>query len=144
MNIRQALPSESNLLSYIDSAQPFSAHWSVADWEAELALPAARVWSAFIDGRAIGFICVRGAVGQYEVTNLAVMMEYTRQGIGGALLDYALDQLREFGASQVTLEVSANNDPARALYQSRGFVMLGKRAKFYPDGNDALILGKML
>jgi len=144
MNIRPALPSESNILFDIDRTQTFSAHWKEADWQAELAHPAARVWAAFVDERLVGFICVRGAAGQYEITNLAVAVGHTRQGIGRALLTHALRQLKELGAAQVTLEVSTANEPARALYQSGAFSTLGVRKKFYPDGSDALILGKRL
>lgn len=144
MNIRLASPSESKLFFEIDRAQSFSAHWSEPDWQAELAQPAARVWGAFVDERLVGFICVRGAAGQYEITNLAVSVGHTRQGIGRALLSYALDQLQAWGAAQVTLEVSTANKPAQGLYQSGMFTTLGVRKKFYPDGSDALILGKRL
>ena len=144
MNIRLALPSEGKLFFEIDRAQTFSAHWSEGAWQAELAQPAARVWGAFVGERLVGFICVRGAAGQYEITNLAVELGHTRQGIGRALLTYATDQLKALGAGQVTLEVSTANKPAQALYQSGTFTMLGVRKKFYPDGSDALILGKRL
>ncbi len=79
MNIRLALPSEGKLFFEIDRAQTFSAHWSEEAWQAELAQPAARVWGAFVGERLVGFICVRGAAGQYEITNLAVELGHTRQ-----------------------------------------------------------------
>ena len=144
MNIRSALSTESVILFNLDHAQTFSAHWSEADWQAELAHPSARVWCALANEKLIGFICARGAAGQYEITNLAVAPGHTRQGIGRALLSHALEELKELGAGQVTLEVSAANQPARGLYQSGQFVVLGTRKKFYKDGSDALILGKRL
>ena len=144
MNIRLALPGESKLLCEIDHAQTYSAHWNAADWQAELAQPAARVWGAFVNEKLVGFVCTRGAADQYEITNVAVHPMHTRQGIGRALLAHALKQLQAGGAAHVTLEVSTANDPARALYEQGGFTVLGVRRKFYADGSDALILGKRL
>ena len=144
MNIRLALPSETKGLFELDHLQSRSAHWSEPDWQAELAQAAARVWGAFCDEKLVGFICVRGAAGQYEITNLAVEPGHTRQGIGRALLDCALAQLKTSGAAQITLEVSVLNEPARALYERGGLTALGVRKKFYPDGSDALIMGKKL
>lgn len=144
MNIRLALPSESPILCDIDHAQTFSAHWKPADWQAELAQPAAKVWCALVDDRLVGFVCVRGAADQYEITNVAVLPGYTRQGIGRALLSQVLDQLKQQGAAQVTLEVSTANQPARALYERCAFTTWGVRPKFYADGSDALLLGKRL
>lgn len=144
MNIRLALPTESIILFNLDNAQTFSAHWSEVDWQSELAHPSARVWCALTNGKIVGFVCVRGAAGQYEITNLAVDPGYTRQGIGRALLAHAVEELHAMGVGQVTLEVSSANEPARALYQNDRFVMLGTRKKFYKDGSDALILGRQL
>ena len=144
MNIRLALATESIILFNLDQAQTFSAHWSEMDWQTELANPSARVWCALTNGRLVGFVCARGAAGQYEVTNLAVEPGHTRQGIGRALLTHAVQELQTMGAAQITLEVSTANEPARALYQSGQFVTLGVRKKFYKDGSDALILGKRL
>lgn len=144
MNIRLALATESIILFNLDRSQTFSAHWSEMDWQTELAHPSARVWCALANEKLVGFICTRGAAGQYEITNLAVAPGHTRQGIGRALLSHALEELKALDAGQVTLEVSTANEPARALYQSGQFVTLGMRKKFYKDGTDALILGKQL
>lgn len=144
MNVRLALPTESNLLFHIDHAQPFSAHWSADNWLAELAQPAAHVWAAYIDERMVGFVCTRGAVDQYEITNLAVDPAHMRQGVGRSMLEYVFEQLKTMGGAQVTLEVSAANKPACCLYQACAMNVVGVREKFYADGTDALIMGKRL
>jgi ribosomal protein S18 acetylase RimI-like enzyme len=43
------------------------------------------------------------------------------QGIGGALLDAAIEAAREAGADHFELTTSENDSAARALYASRGF-----------------------
>ena len=55
-----------------------------------------------------------------------VLPEYRRKGLGAALLDATLAHVRTLGdIRQVTLGVTAGNEGASALYQSRGFVRYG-------------------
>jgi ribosomal-protein-alanine N-acetyltransferase len=42
------------------------------------------------------------------------------------------------------LEVSTQNPAARGLYQRLGFTQVGRRASYYADGSDALVLAKKL
>jgi ribosomal-protein-alanine N-acetyltransferase len=41
---------------------------------------------------------------------------------------------------RVQLEVRASNQPARALYARAGFVVDGRRPRYYPDGEDAVLM----
>jgi ribosomal-protein-alanine N-acetyltransferase len=38
------------------------------------------------------------------------------------------------------LEVASGNQAARALYERAGFIRVGRRARYYPNGGDALVL----
>lgn len=138
MIIRLAQPPQAPVLAALDESRPFSAHWTLAGWQGELAQAASSVWCAEQDGIVVGFIAVRGVCGMYEITNLAVHAAHTRHGIGRQLLTCALEKL----SGQITLEVSAQNTAAIALYEQAGFVRLGVRRRFYADGTDGLILGK--
>ena len=40
----------------------------------------------------------------------------------------------------VTLEVRENNEPAKNLYRSLGFIKVGVRKKYYENQTDALIM----
>jgi ribosomal-protein-alanine N-acetyltransferase len=40
----------------------------------------------------------------------------------------------------IFLEVRSDNTSALSMYSSFGFVEISKRAKYYPDGTDAVIL----
>lgn len=141
MNILSATAAQAEILAALDNCVPFSAHWSVQNWQDELAQPAACIWCAQQGGQLTGFIALRGAAGQWELLNLAVAPAQQRQGVGTALLRHALEVL---GTVQITLEVSTTNQAAQALYQKAGFVVLGVRKQFYKDGTDALIMGNVL
>ena len=42
----------------------------------------------------------------------------------------------------VVLEVRASNAPAQALYRRAGFVVDGRRPRYYPDGEDAVLMSR--
>ena len=52
-----------------------------------------------------------------------------------------IDEARDRGASEVFLEVRADNPGAEALYDSLGFEVIAVRPKYYqPDGVDAHVM----
>lgn len=140
MNITLATAAEAEILAALDNSVPFSAHWSVENWQSELAQPAARIWCAQEGGQVVGFIALRGVAGQWELLNVAVAADHQRQGIATALLRHALAFI---ATAHITLEVSTANQAAQALYQKAGFVVLGVRKQFYKDATDALIMGNV-
>jgi ribosomal-protein-alanine N-acetyltransferase len=86
------------------------------------------------------FILVRAAAGEAEILTLAVAPSARRQGLARALVAAAKETVRRQGATRLCLEVSAQNAPARALYDSAGFRQVGARRGYYADGADALTL----
>jgi predicted nuclease with RNAse H fold len=70
-----------------------------------------------------------------EVKGLAVDPARQREGIGGALVDAALAIARERGMRSLVLRVLSSNEPARRLYESRGFRVEGEiREAFLLEG----------
>ena len=63
-----------------------------------------------------------------------------RAGLGRRLVLEGLVWAGERGATQVMLEVEADNAPARALYAQVGFLSLATRANYYGPGRDALVM----
>jgi ribosomal protein S18 acetylase RimI-like enzyme len=56
------------------------------------------------------------------VDALGTAPEFRRRGVAGALLAAAEERARRLGLSRVSLETEVDNAPARALYESRGFL----------------------
>jgi ribosomal-protein-alanine N-acetyltransferase len=91
--------------------------------------------------RAVGYVVAWFAGGQGEIANLAVDPLARGRGLGAALLDAALDEARRHRAEEVFLEVRCSNSRARQLYESRGFVEVGRRRRYYRRPvEDAIIL----
>ncbi len=121
-------------------AFPARERWGADAIELQLALPGAFGWIA----PAGGMILARVAADEAEVLTLAVDPAVQRHGLGRTLLDQALATARQRGAKAVFLEVASGNGPGRALYAAAGFVMVGCRHGYYPDGGDALVLRRPL
>ena len=67
------------------------------------------------------------------------------RGLGTALLVALLDEAQRRGVAHVDLEVKADNDTARRLYERHGFTEIAVRRNYYqPSGTDAIVMRKEL
>lgn len=93
------------------------------------------------DGRRdIGFALLQCVPPESELLSIGVVPESRRDGIGRALLARAAGDLLAVGAETMFLDVAADNQPAIALYRSRGFGDMSRRARYYRDGVDAIVM----
>ena len=92
-------------------------------------------------GVVIGYAIAITVMDEAEILNLAVRVSSRGRGLGGKLLDAALDEVASRGADQVFLEVRESNHTARSLYASRGFTEVSRRRGYYRSPvEDALVL----
>ena len=93
------------------------------------------------DGVVAGYAIAMAVTDEAEILNLAVHPGLRGQGIGGTLLDAAVDAVKSRGAEQIYLEVRESNDSARKLYAGRGFDEITRRPGYYRHPvEDALVL----
>lgn len=77
------------------------------------------------------------------IISLAVSPGHRRAGVGRALMGAALSYLR--GRTEtVSLQVRVGNAEAIRLYRSFSFVERGRVKRYYPDGEDALVMALSL
>ena len=79
-----------------------------------------------------------------HIANLAVRSERREKGIGSIILLHFLDYAYKEGKQFVTLEVRVNNSAAIKLYRKFGFKRYNVRHWYYPDGEDALVMIKLV
>ena len=91
-----------------------------------------------------GFCLARVAADEAEILTLAVLPERRRQGIAARLLTAAMAAASGRGARRMLLEVAESNLAARRLYAAAGFRPVGRRARYYASGEDALVLAAAL
>lgn len=124
----------------------FDDPWSRADLAHLLALPGgfgilARLFEGSLSGidgmRGVGFALCRVIRDEGELLSIGVGPSYRRRSIGAVLLRDSMERSLKMGAQKMFLEVATDNLSAKHLYQSFGFVEVGKREGYYarPDGS---------
>jgi ribosomal-protein-alanine N-acetyltransferase len=92
-------------------------------------------------GVVMGYVIALTVLDEAEILNLAVRRGDRGAGLGGTLLDSVIDKAVSRGAEQIFLEVRESNEPARRLYESRGFTEVSRRRGYYrAPVEDALVL----
>lgn len=72
-----------------------------------------------------------------RLTSVAVAPDRAGQGLGRALLRAAETAAREAGCDRLRLEVRADNEAARRLYERAGYTRFAVVAGYYEDGEAA-------
>jgi [ribosomal protein S18]-alanine N-acetyltransferase len=119
--------------------------WSRAALEEAIAAPTARIRLAEAGvAEPGGFVVARRVADVVEIDLLGVSPECRRRGAAAALLEELIQSEAALGATELRLELRASNASAWALYSGLGFVVVGRRSRYYPDGEDALLLTRAL
>lgn len=89
----------------------------------------------------VGYLIYWVAAQEMHILNLAVHPQWRRRGVAKALLAQGLAQAQARGAQVAWLEVRPSNQAALALYETHGFLPVGRRRGYYEDtGEDAVIM----
>jgi ribosomal-protein-alanine acetyltransferase len=120
--------------------------WSPRSVEEEFAaLGDTRRIVVAVDGpRVVGHAVLLAAGGVGDLTRVAVDGSRRRLGIASLLIGALVDDARSLALEAVLLEVADTNAAAIALYEKHGFATIDRRAAYYADGSDALVMRKHL
>jgi ribosomal protein S18 acetylase RimI-like enzyme len=77
-----------------------------------------------------------------KIASIAVLRKFRGRGVGTSLLEECEEVFKRHGLKRYTLEVETNNEPAVALYMSRGYLTKGLIKDFYAPGRDAYCMEK--
>ena len=89
----------------------------------------------------VGYGCSWHVQEELRINNIAVREDWRGRSVGRALLRHMLEAGRGAGCRVAFLEVRPSNQVARALYESEGFVTVGRRKGYYRvEREDALVL----
>ena len=89
--------------------------------------------------KLLGYLIALQKVDELHILNIAVKPENRRKGLGGLLLDSILHRLGS-RIKVALLEVRVSNSQAISFYTKRGFRSIGRRKRYYPNGEDALLM----
>lgn len=85
----------------------------------------------------VAFAIFQLVAGEAEIIYIAVIDEFRRQGIGGKMLEYFIEN---FKPESIFLEVRDSNINAQKMYEKYNFKNIGMRKGYYEGGEDALLM----
>jgi ribosomal-protein-alanine N-acetyltransferase len=143
LNYELFTPQKSDLSHFVTlDQQCLGGMWSLAGYEREWESP-----NGFLLGlrsptesALIGMGAFWQILEEAHITLLAINPQFRNQGLGQSLLTALLYLASQQQLERATLEVRASNLTAIHLYQKFGFQVAGRRPRYYPDQEDALIL----
>lgn len=105
--------------------------WSIPSLRGEFENDFSHFFGEEIDGKLVGYVCVRTLMEEAQICNIAVLPDYRRQGIATRLLEHVAQFGKEVGCQRSELEVNMQNVPAVELYKKCGYEVAGIRKNFY-------------
>ncbi len=121
----------------------FTMPWSVKAFESLAEDKKSIFFVAEIEGDIIGGCGLTHILDEGDIHNVMVAPAHRGKGIATMMLEKLLEEGREQGIREFTLEVRVSNGSAIRVYEKLGFVSEGVRPKFYEKPlEDALIMWK--
>jgi len=140
LTLRPATESDLDALAEIERLC-FGRHDPHDALAAELTRSWARILVAEPSTGCLGaFVNLWRVADEVEILFVATHPAWRRQGLARTLLSAALQEAAAEGAVAALLEVRRSNTEALLLYRALGFAEVGVRARYYDDGEDALLL----
>jgi len=113
----------------------FAHGWGESEFESMLAERNTLVHRLRLGRKTIGFAVSRIGADEAEILSIAVYSAYRGRGLSHMLLLTHLGHLAGRGVRTIFLEVEENNQPARRLYDRTGFMVVGRRERYYKQPN---------
>ena len=143
VEIREFCLSDALEIARLDK-EIFPDFWTEEMWKSECSRTDFFGFVAKNQDEIVGYICGTALFEEGELPKVAVREDYRGMGLGGKLVDSLIACMKTRGVEKVFLEARISNVAALGLYSSKGFETLRKRAKYYPDGEDAVEMMKSL
>lgn len=139
MAVRAARPEDLTRLVELERLCEGDAAWSENLVRDGLAGTVPSV-SWLIEGRHAGYLVLSVTGDVAEVQRIGVDPAHRRGGLGRMLLGEAVRCATRAGAERLLLEVREDNVAAFALYREAGFAEIDRRARYYRDGANAVVM----
>ena len=141
MTIRAWKEKDMDILAELEK-ECFSDPWTKNMLEGVLRVPVYHTFLVEEGGQVCGYACSSVLFEEAEVMNIAVNPTMRGRGIGKMLMDAMHERAQSLGAEISLLEVRPSNLSAIGLYKKYGYEEYGIRAKYYADGEDAILMKK--
>ena len=141
--VRPALETDLDAIMKLEHSSFSTDAWSMSNMHLELTAHHTFYLVAERAGKLVGYAGLSKLPGslQADIQTIAVSTECRGLGLGRKLMQMLIVEARRLGATELFLEVRADNPVAQGLYASLGFEQIDLRKNYYrPDGIDALVM----
>jgi len=141
--LRRATERDLDAIMAIENAAFGSTAWPAESMQLELAPNPDRHYFVILDGDAIVAYAGVNVVpkAHSDVMTIAVNDEHRGKGLGRRLMNQLIESAKSLEATDMFLEVRADNQVAQKLYLSLGFEQIDLRRGYYqPENIDAVIM----
>lgn len=121
-------------------SRAFPSPWRREFFINELQSPRRYNRVAEVDGAFAGYLFAMHFLDEMHVNKVAVMEGMRRRRIASALMSDSIAFARREGISSISLEVRESNREARDFYRALHFRDLYVRSRYYPDGENAVVM----
>ena len=90
--------------------------------------------------RIAGYLFAVTLFDEFHINKIATHPAVRGEGHGTRLMSDAISAARSQLASSIVLEVRLSNTAAIGFYSSFGFTEIGRRRRYYKDGEDAMVM----
>jgi ribosomal protein S18 acetylase RimI-like enzyme len=139
--VRTATATDLDLLEAI-VATDLQGSWTRLGLATELLVAGAHVEVVERDGTLVALMVWRHAAGEIELLDIVTHSAHRRQGHARRLMQHLVAQANSLAVPRIMLEVRRGNRAARTLYEATGFVVVGVRARYYADQEDAILMDR--
>jgi len=105
---------------------------------------------AELDRSSVGFIML-GSLNHrwdvppsFELLAIGLCVSVRRKGIGNMLMETVEKYAAQQGLDRIFLHTAVINYPAQQLFYKRGYRPWGLKPRFYPAGQDAIVMAKKI
>jgi ribosomal-protein-alanine N-acetyltransferase len=140
--IRAATAADADSLAILEAECQGDDAWSAALVRDGVTggLPTIQYLVVETEGTLTGYAVASYAGDIAELQRIGVAGDHRREGQASALLDEVIAHAPSTGADRMLLEVRSDNKGALSFYAARGFVEIDRRARYYRDGTDAVVM----
>jgi N6-L-threonylcarbamoyladenine synthase len=143
IEIREATKHDLAVIMQLERACFANDAWDQATMRSEITAKHTYYLVALEGASLLGYAGLSKLPGnsQADIQTIAVGAEFRGRGIAAALMSQVLAEAKLLEASEIFLEVRADNPAAQGLYLGLGFEHIDTRKRYYqPDDIDALVM----
>ncbi len=118
----------------------FDNFWNYEIFKEELGNTNSSYLVLLYDDEIIGFGGIKIILDEANLMDIVIKKSMRNQGFAKLLLNELINISKEENCSSITLEVNENNIYAIKLYNNFNFKQVGKRKKYYKNGDSAILM----